>query len=1211
MNAPMEAAGKAAWPMSPTRITLADKYTLHDGSIYLSGTQALVRLLLEQRWSDRAAGLNTAGFVSGYRGSPLGALDQQLWQAREALAGADVVFQSGLNEDLAATAVWGSQQVGLLGPATVQGVFGMWYGKGPGVDRCGDVFKHANAAGTSRFGGVLAVAGDDHAAKSSTLPHQSDHVFKACLMPVLFPASVQDILDLGLHGYAMSRYAGVWVGFKCVADVVESSARIQVGTGRSAVLLPEDFQMPPDGLSIRWPDASLDAEARLLDQKLYAALAYARINRLNFTAIEARQARLGLVASGKAFVDTLQALSDLGLTREVCADVGVRVYKVGMVWPLEPQGIRAFAVGLEEILVIEEKRQVLEYQIKEELYNWDPAVRPRVYGKFDEQPQADGRAGGEWTVPQAPWLLPAHHELNPALIARAIATRLERFELPSGLRERIVHRMAEIDQREALSRRPHPAVVRTPYFCSGCPHNTSTRVPEGSKAIAGIGCHYMAVWMGRDTCTYTQMGGEGVPWIGQAPFSLARHVFANLGDGTYFHSGLLAIRASVAARVNITYKILFNGAVAMTGGQPLDGDLDVPTLTLQLVAEGVKRVVVVTDEPERYDAAFKARLATGTGVFHRRDLDAVQRQLRETTGVTVLVYDQTCAAEKRRRRKRFDADGQPQYPDPARRVVINPAVCEGCGDCSTQSNCLSIEPLQTDFGVKRRINQSSCNKDFSCLEGLCPSLVTVEGGRLRRPERRADLADMPQPAEPAWNRLETERGRWSVLVTGVGGTGVVTIGALLGMAAHLEGRAVAVLDMAGLAQKGGAVFSHVQIARADVGVLSTRIPTAEADVLIGGDLIVSAGSEALSKLAPDARIVVNTDTSPTADFIRDPDAADHRDWLQTDLQAAVDGDPERLVQVPAQRLMESLMGDTLYVNAFLLGLAWQKGWIPLSRSALLQAIALNAAQTDCNRQAFEWGRLAACDASAVQSLAHGVWTSDASDEPARVQALPMPASPARRLKGLVDVAVRQLRAYGGAALAQRYARAVQACEQQEARLGQGRAVTLQFAQTYLQVLWIKDEYEVARLHIDPAFRAQVAAQFEGDYAVVFHFAPPVWARSDSRGRPLKTAWRGWRTHLLPLLARLRFLRGTVCDVFAWSAQRRAEFAWVSTFESAWQQAQSAFDRGDLAALQELLEVFQSVKGFGSVREARLQAAKSRLTPLLQRINLRHDEHLET
>lgn len=1207
-------------------VSLADKYTLEEGSVYLSGTQALVRLLLEQKRRDALAGLNTAGFVSGYRGSPLGALDQQLWAAHSYLQSAHIVFQPGLNEDLAATSVWGSQQTGLLAPAKVQGVFGMWYGKGPGVDRCGDVFKHANAAGTSAHGGVLAVAGDDHAAKSSTLPHQSDHIFKACLMPVLFPASVQDIVDLGLHGYAMSRYAGVWVGFKCVSDIVESSARIEVGLQRINIKMPTDFDMPAGGLSIRWPDAPLDIEARILDHKLYAALAYARANRLNFTVIDSPHPRIGLVASGKAYVDTCQALSDLGLTADACSAIGLRLYKVGMVWPLEPQGIRAFASGLEEILVIEEKRQVLEYQIKEELYNWDAAVRPRVYGKFDERPQADGRAGGEWTVPQAPWLLPAHHELNPALIARAVATRLERIELPSGIRERMAHRLREIEEREALSRRPHPAVMRTPYFCSGCPHNTSTRIPEGSKAIAGIGCHYMAVWMGRDTCTYTQMGGEGVPWIGQAPFTDMPHVFANLGDGTYFHSGLLAIRASVSAKVNITYKILFNDAVAMTGGQTVDGELDVPRLTQQVAAEGVARIVVVTDDTDRYAPSLRARLAPGTDVFDRRELDAVQRQLRDTRGVTVLVYDQTCAAEKRRRRKRFDADGKPQYPDPARRVVINPAVCEGCGDCSTQSNCLSVEPLQTEFGVKRRINQSTCNKDFSCLEGLCPSLVTVEGGQLRRtpvagggggesdgtgsvgsPVQISSQSTeffafhaLPQPPEPVWNHLDAGQGRYSLLVTGVGGTGVVTIGALLGMAAHIEGRAVAVLDMAGLAQKGGAVFSHVQIARTDVGVMSTRIPTAEADVLIGGDLVVSAGIEALTKLSPRACIVVNTDVSPTADFIHRPDEPDHADWLHADLLAAVGDDASRLLRVPAQRLMSTLLGDTLYVNAFLLGAAWQKGWVPLSRSSLLRAIELNGVQAQRNAQAFEWGRSAAFDPDAVEARVG-----------CREQVLPMPQSAARRLKAFVAAARQQLKDYDGEALAQRFEQAVLACEQKEAALGAGREVTLQFAQTYLQVLWVKDEYEVARLHTDPAFRKLIEDQFEGDYEVVFHFAPPAWASEDSRGRPLKTAWRGWKVRLLPVLARMRFLRGTAFDVFARSPERQVELAWVVEFENAWRSMQHVFGGGDISALREMLGIFQSVKGYGAVRHARLQTAQSRLTPLLHRIKLRHDEHPET
>ncbi|MDE2611436.1 MAG: indolepyruvate ferredoxin oxidoreductase family protein, partial [Burkholderiales bacterium] len=813
MNAPVNASLLAALDS----VTLDDKYTLEQGRAYMSGIQALVRLPMLQQQRDAAAGLNTAGFISGYRGSPLGGLDLSLWKAKQHLAGRNIVFQPGVNEDLAATAVWGSQQTNLY-PAKYDGVFAMWYGKGPGVDRSGDVFKHGNSAGSSKHGGVLVLAGDDHAAKSSTLAHQSEHVFKACGLPVLYPSNVQEYLDYGLHGWAMSRYSGLWVAMKCVTDVVESSASVMIDPHHVRIALPEDFVMPPDGLNLRWPDPPLVQEARLLDYKWYAGLAYVRANKLDRVTIDSPHARFGIMTAGKAYLDVCQALSDLGLDEQTCSRIGIRLYKVGCVWPLEAQGARAFATGLQEILVVEEKRQILEYAIKEELYNWRDDVRPRVFGKFDEK---DG-AGGEWSVPMGKWLLPAHYELSPAVIAKAIATRLEKFELPSDVRARIAARIALIEAKEKALAKPRVAVERKPWFCSGCPHNTSTNVPEGSRAVAGIGCHYMTVWMDRRTETFTQMGGEGASWIGQAPFSQDRHIFANLGDGTYFHSGLLAIRAAISSKVNITYKILYNDAVAMTGGQPVDGVLTVPQITQQLAAEGAAKIVVVTDEPEKYQGI---ALAAGTPVHHRDELDAVQRQLREVPGTTILIYDQTCATEKRRRRKRGT------YPDPARRAFINDAVCEGCGDCSVQSNCLSVEPLDTEFGTKRQINQSSCNKDFSCVKGFCPSFVTVEGAQPRKPKAaQASLDTLPALPEPALPSIQRPFG---ILVTGVGGTGIVTIGNLLGMAAHLEGKGVTTLDVTGLAQKGGAVMSHVQIANHPDDIHATRIAMGEAQVVIG------------------------------------------------------------------------------------------------------------------------------------------------------------------------------------------------------------------------------------------------------------------------------------------------------------------------------------------------------------------------------------------
>ncbi len=801
--------------MSDPSITPDSRYTATSGRVFLSGTQALVRLPMLQAQRDRAAGMNTAGFIAGYRGSPLGGLDQALWQAKPHLDAHRIVFQPAVNEDLAATAVWGTQQLGLFPGARYDGVFAMWYGKGPGVDRCGDVFRHANAAGTASKGGVLVIAGDDHAAKSSTLPHQTEHVFKAVMMPVLYPANIQEYLDHGLHGWAMSRYSGCWVVMKALADTVETSASVLIDPAATVIRLPDDYEMPagdPHGLNIRWPDPPLQQEARLLNHKLYAALAYCRANQLDRVLIDsddpANPARLGIITAGKAYLDVRQALDELAIDDGLAARIGIRLYKVGMVWPLEPDGVRRFAEGLEEILVVEEKRQLLEYQLKEELYNWREDVRPRVVGKFDEKGEWSLLPTGSGHLRHGDWLLPAAGELSVAQVARALALRIGRFFTSPAIEARL--RLLEAKQQSLTATTTLAAsgstIQRTPHFCSGCPHNTSTRLPAGSRAVAGIGCHYMVTWMDRNTSTFTHMGGEGVTWVGQAPFSGDRHIFANLGDGTYFHSGLLAIRQAVAAGVSITYKILYNDAVAMTGGQPVDGQLSVGQLTRQLEAEGISRIVIVSDEPEKYRRV--SDLAPNTPVRHRDQLDAVQRELREHRGVSILIYEQTCATEKRRRRKRG------RLPDPPRRVFINQAVCEGCGDCGVQSNCLSVIPVETEFGRKRAIDQSACNKDYSCVNGFCPSFVTIEGtiegGRLRRGRALAGdagtVATLPEPP------LADTARPFNLLITGVGGTGVVTLGALLGMAAHLDGKGVSVLDMTGLAQKFGAVFSHLRIA---------------------------------------------------------------------------------------------------------------------------------------------------------------------------------------------------------------------------------------------------------------------------------------------------------------------------------------------------------------------------------------------------------------
>jgi indolepyruvate ferredoxin oxidoreductase len=1158
-------------PAAPVlrEVALDDKYALDSGRVYLTGVQALVRLLMLQRQRDRLAGLNTAGFVSGYRGSPLGGLDQALWKAAPFLERADVRFQPGLNEDLAATAIWGTQQLNLHPGAKFDGVFSMWYGKGPGVDRCGDVFKHANFAGTSRHGGVLVLAGDDHAAKSSTIPHQSDHAFSAALMPVLYPSSVQEILDLGLHGWAMSRYSGCWIGFKCVADTVESSASVYVDPSRTRIVVPDDFPLPPDGVSIRWPDAFLATEARMQDTKVYAALHYCRVNRLNRVVIDSPTPRLGIVSSGKSYLDVRQALGDLGLDERKCAELGVRVYKVGMPWPLEPEGVRDFAQGLEEILVVEEKRQVVEYQLKEQLYNWRDDVRPRVVGKFDEK--------GEWVRPHGEWLLPAAGELTPAMIARVIAKRIDRLGLVASDADRrlIAQRVDWINAKEAALAKPKVTLARVPYFCSGCPHNTSTKVPEGSRATAGIGCHVMAIWMDRKTSEFTHMGGEGVPWIGQAPFTEEKHIFANLGDGTYYHSGLLAIRAAVAAKVNITYKILYNDAVAMTGGQPVDGPISPADIARQCAAEGVARIVVVSDDPDRYPPGY---FAGDVAIHHRDALDAVQRSLRDTPGTTILLYDQTCAAEKRRRRKRGT------FPDPARRVVVNDLVCEGCGDCGAQSNCVSIAPVETEFGRKRAIDQSSCNKDFSCIKGFCPSFVTVEGGSLRK-ARKAEAADFsglpePQPASCA--------KPYSILVTGIGGTGVVTIGALLGMAAHLEGKGASVLDMTGLAQKNGAVVSHVRIAEAPEQLFATRIAAGDADFVLACDILTGVGYEPLAKMQRGrTRALVNTALVMPASFTRDPDVRFPLGSMEREIDDAVG--PGGAEFLDATRLATGLMGDSIATNLFMVGYAYQRGRLPLSEAAIMKAIELNGTAIESNRRSFQWGRLAAVDPAKVAQAAVA-------------KELPEWHRPSRSLDEIVERRSRFLTDYQDAAYAKRYADRVERVKAREqAAVPGSTALAEAVARYYFKLLAIKDEYEVARLHTETGFLDRVAAQFEGDYTVHYHMAPPLLAKPDpSTGVPTKIEYGPWLARAMRVLARLRRLRGTAFDVFGRTAERRRERALIGEYEGLVDELLARLSPHNHALAVELASVPEDIRGYGHVKARHLDAAKRKEAELLAR-----------
>jgi indolepyruvate ferredoxin oxidoreductase len=1172
-------------------VTLDDKYSLDYGHAFMSGVQALVKLPMLQQLRDKAQGKNTAGFISGYRGSPLGGYDQALVKASKYLKERNIVFQPGVNEELAATAVWGTQQLGFAPPGTnkFDGVFGIWYGKGPGVDRTSDVFKHANMAGTTAWGGALAIAGDDHISKSSTAAHQSDHIFKACGLPVFFPASVQEILDLGLHAIAMSRYAGVWAGMKTIQEIVESSASAMIDPERVQIKMPTDFEMPPGGVHIRWPDAPLAQEERLFDTKWYAALAYIRANRLNYNAIESKHDRFGMIASGKAYNDTRQALMDLGLDDATCQQLGIRLHKVGVVWPLEAQLTREFATGLQEILVIEEKRQVIEYQLKEELYNWRADVRPNIVGKFGDA------AGGEWSMPNpsANTLLRANADLSPALIAKAIAERVKKLGLDADMTARIDARLAVLQAKEQSLTVLTVDSERTPWFCSGCPHNTSTKVPEGSRAMAGIGCHYMTLWMDRSTMGFTQMGGEGVPWVGQQPFTTDTHIFANLGDGTYFHSGLLAIRQSIAAGINITYKILYNDAVAMTGGQQIGERAEghsVVQIAQSMRAEGAIKTIVVTDEPEKYDGV---ALAEGVTVHHRNELDALQKQFRAILGTTVIIYDQTCATEKRRRRKRGS------LVDPAKRIVINELVCEGCGDCGVQSNCMSVEPLETEFGRKRQINQSTCNKDYSCVKGFCPSFITVEGGQLKKKSKsdaKANpfaLGELPDPVIPSLKPGQV----WGTVVAGVGGTGVITIGQLLGMAAHIEGKGIVTQDAAGLAQKGGSTWSHVLISNAPGDICTTRVGTASADLIIGCDPIVAANKETMLRmLAGRTHVALNAHSAPTASFVHNGAWQNPGSACQAEIAKAVG--LENVGTFNADLAATKLMGDSIYTNPMLLGYAWQKGWLPLTLESLTRAIELNAVAIENNKIAFAWGRRAAHDVQSVEKLF----------APAQVIALPTARD---SVNALVARRVEFLTAYQNADYAKTYESFVRKVERAESPLGK-TLLTQNVARYLFKLMAYKDEYEVARLHTDTAFLNKVNAMFEGDFKLNYNLAPPMISKKNEKGELQKRQFGPWMLTGFKVLAGLKGLRGTALDVFGKTAERKMERALMGEYTASIDTLLASLNSANHATAVEVARTPEIIKGYGHVKERNVKTARLQWAGLMKDYaGIKPDSRVET
>ena len=1140
-------------------VKLDDKYDLGQRRVFVTGFQALVRLCLMQKELDRRNGLNTAGFVTGYRGSPLGGLDSQFLRAKSFLEKSDVRFQGGINEDLAATAVWGSQQAELRGEGKYDGVFGMWYGKGPGVDRTGDVFRHANLAGSAKHGGVLALMGDDHTAESSTTAHQSEYHFIDVMIPILNPAGVQEVLDYGLYGWAMSRFTGTWVALKTMHETIESTAAIDGGLDRFNIVTPTDFAMPPGGLNIRLSDPILAQEARLHDYKRDAMLAFVRANKLNrIITSGGREPKIGIITTGKSYLDVRQAFDELGIDEVRCNALGIRLFKAGCAWPLSRQELKDFAQGLDLIIVVEEKRSLLEVQVREELYG--TPNQPLCIGKKDE-------AGN--------WLFPVKGALDPNEVAICIGERLLKYHR----NDEIIARVARLKDFQRIAAETRDVAQRIPYFCSGCPHNSSTVVPEGMRAYAGIGCHYMAQWMNRSTLGYTHMGGEGANWVGEAPFSNRNHVFQNLGDGTYNHSGYMAIRAAIASNTNITYKILFNDAVAMTGGQANDGGLTVPQVARQVAAEGAKRVVVVTDEPDKY--ASGTEWPKGLTIHHRDDLIAVQKDLAEIPGVTVLIYDQTCAAEKRRRRKRHT------FPDPDKRVVINELVCEGCGDCGVQSNCVSVQPLETEWGRKRLIDQSSCNKDFSCVKGFCPSFVTVHGARLKKGTGIAadhDLPALPEPKLPAIDQT------YNIIVTGVGGTGVVTIGGILGMAAHLEGRGVGVLDMAGLAQKGGAVFSYMRIAENPDAIHAIRVAAGRADLILGGDIVVAGTRKILASVKHGAtEMVVNTAEFMPGEFTRNADFSLPSERLKRTIVADAGADKTHFIN--AGGIASALFGQSIGANMFMVGYAYQLGAIPLSAEAIEKAIELNGEAVTMNRAAFHWGRRAVVDRAAVEKLAKPA-TAIASD--------------ARRLsesfEETVERRVKFLTAYQNAAYAARYRALVGKVKAAEAVRTPGHCELTEAVARYLfKLMAYKDEYEVARLYTDGAFLKQVETEFDGDnLRFEFHLAPPLLARRDkTTGLPRKMSFGPWLLPAFRLLAKFKGLRGTPFDPFGRTPERRTERKLIGDYEAMLDEVLAKLkpDNHDIAVA--LAAIPEKIRGFGHVKQQHLTAAKADEAALLE------------
>ena len=1116
-------------------VSLKDKYDLDKNQILLNGTQALVRLMLMQKERDKSNGQNTAGLVTGYRGSPMGSVDFQMQIAEKELSDSDIIFQLGLNEDLAATALWGAQQSELRGEGTFDGVFGLWYGKGPGVDRSGDVMRHANMSGTSKLGGVLMAMGDDHTGESSTTLHQSDFALIDAMMPILSPAGVQEILDFGLLGIAMSRFAGVWVGLKCIKDTIEVTSVVDADPQRLNISYPE-LEEPEGGLNIRLVDLPVTQEERLHNFKKLAAEKFARENGLDRHIHGKSNAKIGFVAAGKNWLDLAHAMQLLGLEEAECDRLGVKTYKIGMVWPLDVDSFEEWAEGLDLIIVVEEKRKILEPQIKEVLFN--KVKRCRVLGHKD----AEGNV-----------LFPTQYAIEPIMIAQ----NLGKILCDEGkVTDKISSALKVLDEASKSDNAPELA-TRTPYFCSGCPHNTSTKIPEGSRAYAGIGCHYMVQWMDRDTLGYTHMGGEGANWIGEAPFSNRAHVFQNLGDGTYNHSGIQAIRAAISAETTITYKVLFNDAVAMTGGQGNDGGLDAYKIVNELSAIGVKNLAVVYDEKEDID--FKL-FPKDIDIAERNELLNIENKYKNLSGVSAIVYVQTCAAEKRRRRKRG------LFPDPDKRVFINSDVCEGCGDCGVQSNCVSIVPIDTEFGKKRAIDQSSCNKDFSCIKGFCPSFITLEGAKLKKESiGNLIIPSLPEPHLPNINNT------YNLVITGIGGTGVVTIGALLAMAAYLDGKGAGMMEMAGLAQKGGAVHIHCRISKNPEDITAIRVATSEADAIIGGDLVTTAGSRTLSLMQNGrTKAVVNGHETITGEFTRDANFSIPSDQLLLAIEAKIGNNNVKFHNF--SELSKKMLGDSIYANIMILGAAWQNGMVPLTKAAVNRAIELNGTNVANNIKAFELGRWVISDPEIAMKLNVDQKTT-------------LPVS----IKERIDLFCNHIELYQNKDLARKFKNTIIEIIDEDIK-----EICLV---SYHKLLTYKDEYEVARLH-SSVIKDKISSQFSEFKKITFHLAPPLISKVGQDGRPIKREFGQWILVLFKMLASLKFLRNTAFDPFGYSNDRKLERSLIVKFEQDMKDFLFDLNGTNKSLIKELLTLPQNVKGFGPVKEAAIKAVLRRRKELI-------------